>query len=317
LPVMALSPQPGMRVLDMAASPGGKTSHMAALMGNTGTLVANDASKLRLRALQANISRLGVRNAVVLNADGRDFPKLMGGFDRVLLDAPCTGLGVISKDSSVKAEKTYADVQRCQQLQKQLLLAAIDSCNANGAHGGVVVYSTCSISVEENEAVIDYALNSRNVKIVESGLPFGVEGMTRHRSKRFHASLKLARRFYPHAHNMDGFFVCKLRKFSNAPVAVGSRGEETSGPASKGSAAGERDKNGKEKAKVREKAQVKMKKRGDSSDHPGPAPSVGGTRPGGGTHGDGEKKRLRRLAHAQREKRKQQKGPKRKRLRVE
>ena len=151
LPVMALQPQPNERCLDMAASPGGKTSHMAAMMANTGTLVANDASKERLRSLTANLARLGVRNSIILNCDGRDFPATMGGFDRVLLDAPCTGLGVISKDPSVKAGKSYADVQRCQQLQRELLLAAIDSVNANSQTGGYIVYSTCSISVEENE----------------------------------------------------------------------------------------------------------------------------------------------------------------------
>jgi len=215
LPVMALQPQPFQRVLDMAASPGGKTTHLAALMGNTGTLIANDFSKERIKALQANVSRLGVRNAIVVNADGRAYPKLMGGFDRVLLDAPCSGTGVISKDPSVKAEKCFADIQRCQQLQRQLLLAAIDSCNANATGGGYVVYSTCSVMVEENEAVVNFALASRCVKVVESGLPFGTEGFTRYRSKRFHASLKHARRFYPHTHNLDGFFVCKLRKFSN------------------------------------------------------------------------------------------------------
>ncbi|KAL1525868.1 hypothetical protein AB1Y20_020699 [Prymnesium parvum] len=215
LPVMALQPLPNQRVLDMAASPGGKTTHIAALMGNTGTVVANDFSKERIKALQANISRLGVRNTVVVNADGREFPKLMGGFDRVLLDAPCSGTGVISKDPSVKAEKGFSDIQRCQQLQRQLLLAAIDSCNANGDNGGYIVYSTCSVMVEENEAVVDYALASRCVKVVESGLPFGTEGFTRYRTKRFHASLKHARRFYPHTHNLDGFFVCRLRKYSN------------------------------------------------------------------------------------------------------
>jgi len=215
LPVLALDPQPGQRVLDMASAPGGKTSHIAARMGNSGTLVANDFNKQRLPSLASNLARQGVRCAILLHADGREFPRLMGGFDRVLLDAPCTGLGVISKDPAVKAEKGFTDVQRCQQLQKELLLAAIDSCTANSAGGGIVVYSTCSIAVEENEAVVDYALASRNVKLVDTGLPFGVEGLTRYRSKRFHASLKHARRFYPHTHNMDGFFVAKLRKFSN------------------------------------------------------------------------------------------------------
>ena len=90
-PRYSLAPQPGQRVLDMAAAPGGKTTHLAALMGNSGTLVANDFKKPRIKALQANLCRMGVRCCVVVNADGREFPKLMGGFDRVLLDAPCTG----------------------------------------------------------------------------------------------------------------------------------------------------------------------------------------------------------------------------------
>lgn len=216
LPVLALDVQPGQRVLDMAASPGGKTSHIAARMANQGTLVANDFNKQRIAALASNLSRQGVRCAITIHADGREFPKLMGGFDRVLLDAPCTGLGVISKDPAVKAEKGFSDIQRCQQLQKELLLAAIDSCNANAPGGGIIVYSTCSIAVEENETIVDYALASRSVKLIDSGLPFGVEGLTRYRSKRFHASLKHARRFYPHTHNMDGFFVAKLRKYSNS-----------------------------------------------------------------------------------------------------
>ena len=317
LPVMALSPGPGQRVLDMAASPGGKSSHMAAMMGNSGTLVANDASKERLRALQANLSRLGVRNAIVVNADGRDFPKLMGGFDRVLLDAPCTGLGVISKDPSVKAEKTYADVQRCQQLQKELLLSAIDSCNANSSEGGFVVYSTCSVSVEENEAVIDYVLNSRNVKVVDTGLPFGVEGLTRHRSKRFHSSCKLARRFYPHTHNMDGFFVCKLRKHSNAvPVSVSSGRSEAADGGEK-AANGKKAKGGSGAEATGEKEKQKVSKPKKAGAHqpeksPGPQPTIGASRPGGGTHGDGEKAKAKRLAGAIREQKRVKKEEKRK-----
>lgn len=105
LPVIALSPQPHERVLDMASSPGGKTTHMAALMQNTGIIFANDANKARTKSLTANVHRLGCKNVVVCSYDGREFPKVMGGFDRVLLDAPCSGTGVISKDASVKINK--------------------------------------------------------------------------------------------------------------------------------------------------------------------------------------------------------------------
>jgi len=230
LPVIALAPQINERVLDMASAPGGKATHIAALLQNTGVVFANDTNKARTKSLTANVHRLGCKNVVVCSHDGREFPKVMGGFDRVLLDAPCSGTGIISKDASVKVNKviphvldnflgysnsnaqTDRDFALLSHLQKQLILCAIDSVSPDSKTGGFVVYSTCSVTVDENEAVVDYALRKRpNVKLVDTGLSFGREGYTKYRGKAFSPSLGLTRRFYPHVHNMDGFYVAKFK----------------------------------------------------------------------------------------------------------
>ncbi|XP_077264468.1 28S rRNA (cytosine(4447)-C(5))-methyltransferase [Temnothorax americanus] len=215
LPVMALNPKENERILDMCAAPGGKASHIAAMMKNTGTLFANDVNKERLKAVVGNFHRLGIVNSIICSYDGRKFPTIMKGFDRALLDAPCTGTGVVAKDPSVKVNKAEVDIQRCCTLQRDLLLAAIDCVNARSESGGIIVYSTCSILPEENEWIVDYALKKRDVRLLPTGLEFGTDGFTSYRQHRFHPSLKLTKRFYPHVHNMDGFFVAKLQKFSN------------------------------------------------------------------------------------------------------
>ncbi|KAH7823978.1 putative nucleolar family member protein [Monocercomonoides exilis] len=265
-PVMALAPQEGETVLDMCCAPGGKTAYIAALMKNTGVIIANDVSKDRLKSHVANMHRMGVSNSITVNTDGRLLPlSYPGFFSRVLLDAPCTGTGVISHDASIRVKREAKDVIVCSQLQKELLLAAIDCAavawdspteaelkgskkkgkvsgkgkdgekdksssvttysDGNGSsikidkQAGIIVYSTCSVLVEENEEVIEYALNKRDVKIVPTGIPFGSPGLTSYMSYRFHPSLALAVRLSPHKENMDGFFVCKLKKMSSAKVS--------------------------------------------------------------------------------------------------
>ncbi|XP_058459778.1 probable 28S rRNA (cytosine-C(5))-methyltransferase isoform X2 [Malaya genurostris] len=215
LPVLALAPEENERILDLCAAPGGKSSHIAALMKNTGVLFSNDVNKERLQAVVGNFHRLGIQNSIITNLDGTKYAQVMRGFDRVLLDAPCSGSGVISKDPSVKTTKTEIDIQRCYNLQRKLLLTAIDCLSATSESGGFLVYSTCSILPQENEWVIDYALRKRNVRLVSTGLDIGTEGLVNFAGYKYHPSMKLTRRFYPHTYNMDGFFVAKLQKFSD------------------------------------------------------------------------------------------------------
>ncbi len=221
LPVLALDPHPGDKILDMCASPGGKTTYIGQLMKNEGLLVANDFKKERIKSLFFNIHRMGIKNSIITNYDGREFAKLYNKFDRVLLDAPCSGLGVISKDKAVKMNRTYKEILNNSRLQKELILAAIDSCNAKGKGDGIIVYSTCTISVEENEWVIDYALKHRYVKCIETGIEIGEPGLVKFREKHFHPTISNTRRIYPHIHNIDGFFIAKLKKYNDGPKIKG------------------------------------------------------------------------------------------------
>jgi ribosomal RNA methyltransferase Nop2 len=115
-------------------------------------------------------------------------------------------------------------------LQKQLILCAIDSVSPTSENGGYAVYSTCSVTTEENEEVVSYALRKRpHAKLVETGLQFGKEGFQRYRGKEFGKNMHLTRRFYPHVHNMDGFYVAKFKvgKPAKQGAFLGSGGDSS------------------------------------------------------------------------------------------
>nr|UXY87716.1 nucleolar protein [Cryptomonas curvata] len=215
LPVISMDPVKNEKILDMAAAPGGKTTLISQIMSNSGFVVANDINLKRIKSLIANIHRLGIENTLVINYNALILSKFLKGFDKVLIDAPCSGTGIISHDNNVKFLKINKIIPIVTHLQKKLLLAAIDSCNENSKTGGIIVYSTCSILVEENECVIQYALGKRNIKIIPTGVSFGMPGYINFGKTKFDPSMSQCRRFFPHLHNIDGFFICKIQKQKN------------------------------------------------------------------------------------------------------
>jgi ribosomal RNA methyltransferase Nop2 len=211
-PVISLNPRNNDKVLDLAAAPGGKSAFISQIMNNSGILVANDKNQMRTKSLVSSIHRLGVENSIITNFDGSILPQKMKGFDKVLLDAPCTGTGIINHDTRIKIRKINSAILINSTLQKRLLLAAIDSLKSVSKDKNLIVYSTCSLLIEENEFIIQHAIEKRNVKIVQTGLDMGLPGLTKHKDKIFHSNMKFSRKFLPHIHNIDGFFICKLQK---------------------------------------------------------------------------------------------------------
>ncbi len=195
------------RVLDMAAAPGSKTTQLAELMQNTGMIFALDTSPRRLDALRNNCERLGVRNVLALKKDGRFVQDLNLAFDKILLDAPCSGN--FCAEEGWFAKRRLADVQARARLQRELLRAAWAVLKP----GGRLVYSTCSLEPEEDECLVDWALTSfADAELEPFSVPLGDPGITTWAGASLHPSLALTRRFWPHRTGMEGFFIAVFRK---------------------------------------------------------------------------------------------------------
>lgn len=203
--VEALDVLPYQAVLDMAAAPGGKTSFIAQRMNNTGMVVALEPNKKRTRSLVFNLSRLGIYNTSICSIDGEKAADLGIKFDRILLDAPCSCEGVIAKDPTRKTNHKPKDIDFCAKKQENLIESAIKVAKP----GGLIVYSTCSFAPEENEAIINRAL--QKFKIELEPINDGNEGLTEFAGIKFDSSLRNTRRFYPHINDTTGFFVARIR----------------------------------------------------------------------------------------------------------
>jgi len=211
-----LDPQRDERILDLCAAPGSKTSHIAALMHNTGQIVAVEKNKVRLEKLKANLGRLGVKNVRELHSDGyllpESYPDFIEHFDKVLIDAPCSNEGYIVLDDP----QTYAfwNKNKYKDMvwqQKGLIKAGFDMLTP----GGMLVYSTCTLSVEENERVVDWLLSKYSNAAVENAglhsLPNVIAGKTSWKSKQFHQDMVKTARILPNGH-FRPFFIARIKK---------------------------------------------------------------------------------------------------------
>lgn len=204
----ALPIEPDDFVLDMCAAPGGKSCEIASRLTGEGVLIANDIEASRARILSENIERFGLDNTIVTNVDPMRFTKqFQDAFDKIVLDAPCSGEGMFRKLEQAVDTWSEDKVLECAHIQKNLLKGAYDMLK----QGGMVIYSTCTYSYEENEAMVHYAVDELGFELLplskSHGLCPGVD-------------LDEVVRCYPHHYRGEGHFIALLRKPGNSPRKV-------------------------------------------------------------------------------------------------
>ena len=216
LPPLVLDPHAGDKVLDIAAAPGSKTTQMAAMMENRGEIIANDTSHVRRYRLQANLDMQGVTNTKIGKTDGRsiwqEYPEY---FDKTLVDVPCSMEGrFLGTDAKTYKDWSPKKVKILSNLQRWLLRSAISATKP----GGIIVYSTCTLSPEENEGVIDWILQKEagNVELLPIDVPNLTTdvAVTQWGEKTYNPEISKCVRILP-SETMEGFFVAKIKKLSS------------------------------------------------------------------------------------------------------
>ena len=227
VPALILNPQPGETVADIAAAPGSKTTQMAALMNNTGEILANDRSRERMFKLKTNLERLDITNTKFVNKPAEMLWKLFPEkFDKTLADVPCSLEGEFNSNNP----KTYEGwsvkkVKKLAKIQQWILRSALSMTKP----GGTIVYSTCTLSPEENEGVIDWVLAKEDgaveVEPVSLAVPNQTQGLLSWEGKEYYPAMLRCIRILP-SEEMEGFFIAKLRKLRstvNALSYIGKR----------------------------------------------------------------------------------------------
>lgn len=207
IPPLVLNPKPGEKVLDLTAAPGSKTTQMAAMMKNDGYILANELDKIRCDRLIYNVEKQGANIVEVINNRGEKVgEEYQEQFDKVLLDAPCSGEGrFLGNNVGTYRNWSKRTVRELAKLQKKLFKSAYTALKPNG----MMVYSTCTLNKDENENVLQWAIENFNVKLLDINIDFKekMQGF----NDDLDDSINKAIRILP-SKNMEGFFVAKFRK---------------------------------------------------------------------------------------------------------
>lgn len=211
VPVCALDPKPGDRVLDLCAAPGGKSTQIASMLNNEGLLFANEINKSRCNILMSNLERMGVENAIVFSKRPADLcADFCDYFDRVLVDAPCSGEGMFRKNPDAIAHWSIEHTKGCSLRQQEILDLAAQTVRP----GGILVYSTCTFSTVENEEVIKWFLEKNSdFRLEPIDICFGEKS----KFDNIISNASYVRRIYPF-HGGEGQFVAKLKREGNTSI---------------------------------------------------------------------------------------------------
>ncbi|NLD86898.1 MAG: hypothetical protein GX633_01375 [Clostridiales bacterium] len=206
----------GLNILDLCAAPGGKSTHLAAKAGHSGTIIANECVKSRTKPLRSNLERMGVRIHAVTSAMPYELkPYFAERFDLVLADVPCSGEGMFRREENALREWSLDHVRSCAERQSSIL----EDAAAMTAPGGLLVYSTCTLNVYENELTIDTFLSAHPEFVMERIDSVSIPGARPDWCKALNEYIRLAGRLMPHVVEGEGHFVAKMRKTTEGSVS--------------------------------------------------------------------------------------------------